>query len=134
MKSKNNFDMKHFDDIDFDKIDIDSDEVEFIDGLFKEHFEKDLSFNIPDNFADNVCVKVKRRNTVWEAITKHLFYTLGILSIVGISVGLFYYLDVSWWSEFQFHLTQFKWLLVSIFVCYEAIQFGDILLVRKRFE
>lgn len=134
MKSKNNFDMKHFDDIDFDKIDLDSDEVEFIDGLFKEQFEKDLSFNIPENFADNVCVKVKSRSSIRDAVLKHVFYTLGIISIIAIAIGLSYYLDASWWNTFKYYLLQFKWALISIFICYEAIQLGDIFLVRKQLE
>lgn len=107
---------------------------QFLDDLIKEAISDDFYVDIPSDFADRMEKKAEQINVLryWkEEFLKHLAFLGGILVMLAIPFGVFYYFDPENITGILTFLIQFKWMLLGGFILLFAIQMADSWAIKK---
>ncbi len=105
-----------------------------LDALIQEALKDDFEIRIPEGFADLMEEKAKQLNlySYWkEEVLKHAAILLGIIVMLAIPLGIFYYFQPKIISGILSFLNQFKWFLLGGIVLLFTIQMADSWILKK---
>ena len=97
------------------KMNTDFDE-QALDALIQEALSDDMFVHVPENFADKMEVKAKQINgyRFWQdELLKHFTVLGGVLLMLAIVFGVFYYFSPETTNGVIVFLDRFKWILFS---------------------
>lgn len=102
-----------------------------VDSLLKEILEEDFEVNIPVDFADNVVEKVEKRNSIREALLRHLMMSIGLLVIFAFTVAFLFYFGLKEANILLNFAIQFKYPIAFVLFIITAIQLADSFLLSR---
>jgi len=111
----------------FDEISNNEEFSTLIDEFITEAISNDYKPVISDSFADNVCNKILRRETIKENIGKQLIYLFTFIGLPAIAIILLNYLEIEFISQYISIILKYKIPIAFVIVCFLFIQFTDIL-------
>ncbi|MCD6091642.1 MAG: hypothetical protein J7J72_09090 [Bacteroidales bacterium] len=107
---------------------------QMLDALIQKAMKDDFTIHIPLGFADRMEEKAKQIKlfSFWkEELFKQLALLGGIILMLAIPLGVFYYFQAESLSGILNFLNQFKWLLLGGIVFLFMVQMADSWILKK---
>jgi len=118
----------------YTEVKFDLDELDLIDQLLKESLADNFKVSIPLDFADQVTELVEKRQSIKEALLKHMMMALGLLVILAFTIAFLFYFKTEQANLFLDFVLKFKYPLAFGFITLAAIQLADSLLLSRTKE